>query len=104
MKRIDEDVVGRPRKSRLRRDVAGIRLSRGSGDVASFRHALDDPMGSGRRLAGLRADFEEFMMAGESPLGGGELPFPDPVFRERLLRRLWRTQLMTIGRDRGETH
>ena len=104
MKRIDDDVVGLPRKLGLRRDVAGLTLAGCSEDVASFRHALDDPMRFGRRRAELRADFEDFMMAGESPLDAGELPFPDPAFRERLLRRLWRTQLMTFGRGRGETH
>lgn len=104
MKRMDEDVVGRPRTQELRRDVAGISLARCPEDVASFRHALDDPMGTGRRMAELRADFEDFMLAGESAHDGGELPIPDPVFRERLRRRLWRTQLMTLGRDRGETH
>ena len=103
MKRIDDDVVGRPRTQELRRDVAGITLSRYPEDVASFRHALDDPMATGRREAELRADFEDFMMAGDAPLDGGELSIPDPVFRERLRRRLWRTQLLTLAKDRGVT-
>ena len=104
MKRIDDDVVGRPRTQALRRDVAGISLPCWPDDVASFRHALNDPMATGRRLAELRADFEDFMAAGEAPLDGGEIAIPDPVFRERLRRRLWRTRLMTLGRDGGETH
>jgi len=104
MKRIDGDVVGRPRTNGLRRNVAGIGLPRFPEGVASFWHALEDPMGTGRRLADLQWDFDDFMTSCEATLDGGELAIPDPVFRERLRRRLWRTQLMTLGPDRGETH
>ena len=107
MKRMDGDVVGRPKIRGLRRDVAGIPLPRRQEDVASFRHALDDPMGTDRGMVELMADFDEFMTGGDETLGAegeGERAVPDPVFRERLRRRLWRTQLMTHLHDRGEIH
>ena len=103
MKRTNEDVVGRPRMREMRRDVAGVSIAPPILEVASFRHALDDPMGTEQSDARLLADFEEFM-SGDTEIESGELPPPDPVFRERLRRRLWRTHVMTHLRDGGETH
>lgn len=109
MKRSNEDVVGRPRLREPRRDVAGLSPFAGSTgsqpilDVASFRHALDDPMGTAMDDADLIADFAEFM-AGETPPDNHVLLEPDPDFRERLRRRLWRTHVVTHLRDGGETH
>lgn len=103
MKRSNEDVIGRPRLANLRSDVAGARLPSPILEVASFRHAFDDPMGTAREEAQLLADFADFM-TGDAQFESGELPLPNPVFRERLRRRLWRTHLMTHLRDGGETH
>ena len=49
------------------------------------------------------ADFAEFM-DGDAAFERGELPEPDPLFRERLHRRLWRTHVIINLRDGGETH
>jgi len=103
MKRTNEDVVGRPKPRDLQRDVAGATKPTPFLDVASYRHALDDPMATGQTDAELLADFADFMM-GDAQIECGELPPPDPVFRERLRRRLWRTHVMTHLRDGGETH
>lgn len=103
MKRSNADVIGRPRLVNLRSDVAGARLSFPNSDVASFRHTFDDPMGSAREETQLLADFADFM-TGDAQFESGELPLPDPVFRERLRRRLWRTHVMTHLGDGGETH
>jgi hypothetical protein len=109
MKRSNEDVVGRPKLSDPHRDVAGLSPLAGSKgsqpilDVASFRHALDDPMGTAMDDADLIADFAEFM-AGDASPASNVLLEPDPDFRERLRRRLWRTHVVTHLRDGGETH
>ena len=95
--------MGRPKLRELRRDVAGASMPPPVLDVASFRHALDDPMGTARDDAELLADFADFML-GDSQLETGVLPPPDSIFRERLRRRLWRTHVMTHLRDGGETH
>ncbi len=60
-------------------------------------------MGEKQDDAELLAEFADFMI-GDSETDLGELLPPDPVFRERLLRRLWRTHVMAHLRDRGETH
>jgi hypothetical protein len=103
MKRTSEDVVGRPRYRASRRDVAGLPIRGADLDVVSFRHALDDPMGTAREEAELMADFADFMSGG-TQIENAEVPPPDPVFREQLRRRLWRTHAMTNLRNGGETH
>ena len=104
MKRTNQDVVGRPRLRPLRTEVAGLPASIAGGlEVASFRLALDDPMGAGAEEASLMADFVDFM-SGEAQIERGEVPPPDPIFRERLRRRLWQRHVMTYLRDGGETH
>jgi len=103
MKRSNEDVIGRPRLQDLKSDVAGASMLSAIPDVASFRHALDDPMRTAQDDAQLLADFEDFM-TGDSQLESVGLPSPGPVFRERLRRRLWRTHVMTHLRDGGGTH
>ena len=103
MKRSNEDVVGRPRSAAMTQDVAGAPIAPRSLDVASFRHALDDPMGTAETDAELMAEFAEFM-DGDQAFERGELPEPDPMFRERLRRRLWRTHVLANLRDGGETH
>ncbi len=94
MKRTNEGVVGLRRASDLSVDVAGSPLHQAKMDVASFRHALNDPLLTRESDADLLAEFEDFISCGESFLDEAR-PLPDPVFQERLRRRLWRTQLFT---------
>ncbi len=103
MKRTNEDVVGRPRTRETRRDAAGMANSAPVLDVASFRHALHDPMGTEQDDAEWLAEFTDFM-TGDAEIEMAELLPPDPVFRERLRRRLWRTHVMTRPDDGGGTH
>ena len=108
MKRGSEDVVGRPKAAGGVGEVAGLALSVTRAgvqreEVASFKHALNDPMGTVIAVEDLMADFEDFM-SGDLCFSSGELPPPDPVFRERLRRRLWRTHVIANLRDGGDTH
>ncbi|MCR9093547.1 MAG: hypothetical protein NXI30_04970 [bacterium] len=111
MKRMMQDVVGRPITRETTRgyarDVAGASFAPITLDVASFRHALDDPMGTAETDAEWLAEFSEFM-AGDDELDraakSGGRSSPDPMFRERLRRRLWRTHVLANVRDSGETH
>ena len=103
MKRSMGDIVGLPRHDDYREDVAGVPLVARRLDVASFRHAIDDPMGSAETDAEWAAEFADFM-DGETAFERGELPEPDPMFRERLHRRLWRTHVIANLRGGGETH
>ncbi|MEM9176770.1 MAG: hypothetical protein AAGC67_16220 [Myxococcota bacterium] len=103
MKRSMEDVAGVRARESYGRDVAGAPVARPSREVASFRHALDDPMGTAETDADLMAEFAEFM-DGDKAFDRGELPEPDSGFRERLRRRLWRTHVLANLRDGGETH
>ena len=54
--------------------------------------------------ASLIAEFADFVSAGESEEQGGELPAPDPDFRERLRRRLWRQHVQLRLRDLVRSH
>lgn len=58
------------------------------------------------RSAGFRGaraqDFEDFV-TGDRGWSPAVSPLPDPSFRERLRRRLWRIQVLT-RRDRGVAH
>jgi len=119
MKRTMSDVVGRPLRRDYRLDVAGRSGQSSVLDVASYREAFspriddspglddswgfDDPMGTAESDAELMADFADFMSGG-SEFEDGELPPPDPHFREQLRRRLWRTHVVVNLRDGGDTH
>ncbi len=72
-------------------------------DVGTFRRVIDDPFGVHQSDAELLADFTDFM-DGEASFDDGSLAPPDPVFRERLRRRLWRAHVQVNLRDLGETH
>ena len=101
MKRFNRDGEGhRPPSSR---DVAGGVQPRDV-DSCGFELAGKDVC-EGKSLASgeseLQADFAEFLSEGGAQDG---LPGPDPVFRERLRRQLWRQHVMTNLRDAGETH
>jgi hypothetical protein len=106
MKRANREGIGRLLRLSDRRDVAGIAPRPQLHDVASYRFALEEAaVREGAQLASeesqLQADFAEFLSGGEVSDG---LPGPDPVFRERLRRQLWRQHVMTHLRDAGETH
>jgi len=103
MKRTNEGVVGWRRASDFGFDVAGSPLHQAKMDVASFRHALNDPLATRESDADLLAEFEDFMSGDESFMDG-TLPVPDPVFQERLRRRLWQMQLVTQQPDSGDSH
>ena len=109
MKRSNDDVVGLPHARMYShaqvhtQDVAGAPIVPRATDVASFRHALDDPMGTAESDAELLAEFAEFM-DGDQAFARRELPEPDPGFQERLRRRLWRAHVLAYLRDAGEPH
>jgi hypothetical protein len=111
MKRIDQDVAGRPKFAHARRDVAGVEGGQWA-SVASFRNALrqslNDPTAALAEDAMLLEDMADFMFAQEGDAlytqQGPALPEADPDFRERLRGRLWRTFVQTHLRDRGERH
>lgn len=103
MKRPEQDVVGQPIVAIPRRDVAGTSRSSFGIDVASFRHALSDPMATRARDAALIEEFVDFLEGDPVDSGAGGA-LPDPVFQERLRRRLWRTYAQTHLKDRGEAH
>jgi hypothetical protein len=83
------------------------RSSRGRGGSpagASRRLVLSDmPSIEALRSTGFRGararDFEDFV-TGDRGRATPALPLPDPSFRERLRRHLWRIQILT-RRDRG---
>lgn len=111
MKRPLNDVVGhRPMRSSVA-DVAGRPLHSVPLDYASYRHAIgggasgDDPSAapSAEEEAQLLADFADFM-SGADVFVRGEAPVPDPLFRERLRRRLWQTHLLRRGLGGPEAH
>lgn len=112
MKRSMEDVLGRPMSDDYRQDVAGAPRVTRNFEVASFWHALDDPMGTAEADAELAAEFAEFMDGGRTSDASdasdasdrGAFREPDPMFRERLRRRLWRAHVIANLRESGETH
>ena len=61
--------------------------------------AAADVIRSAGFLGARARDFEDFV-AGDRGWTASLLPLPDPSFRERLRRRLWRIQVLT-RRDRG---
>ena len=52
--------------------------------------------------ATLADDFADFLAP--TPEGMEDLPPPDPIFRERLRRRLWRMYVQTHLKDGPEPH
>lgn len=103
MKRPNEDVVGLRRASDLSFDVARGPLHQAKMDVASFRHALKDPLATRESDADLLAEFEDFISGGESDTDE-TVSVPDPGFKARLRRRLWRAHLLTQQRQIGDLH
>lgn len=99
MKRLGWDgldpATGPGRQGKSRRESAS-RRSRSL--VLSGAVAADVIRSAGFRGARAR-DFEDFV-AGDRGWSTSVMPLPDPSFRERLRRRLWRIQVLT-RRDRG---
>ena len=93
MKRPFQDVAGRPKVRDCLPDVAGRMVSRRTLDlelyVHSYCHVLRDPLPTAADDAMLIEDFRDFV-AGDEGADSERLPPPDPIFRDRLRRRLWR--------------
>ena len=98
MKRTNQDVAGRRFHVGTRRDVAGWPVASRTAEVASYLHALDDPFDladfNATSDSSLVEDFAEFLMADADDRSDPLLTPPDPVFRDRLRKRLWRLQLL----------
>ena len=104
MKRPSQDVAGRPRVHLARSNVAGRSISRNSNELASVCHVFRDPMPSAIDDATLIEEFGEFLTGNEGFDGIG-LPAPDPLFGERLRRRLWKNFVLSyLGNGGKETH
>jgi hypothetical protein len=107
MKRTDADVDSPGRSMEVpvglpaRHQTVGLSGSRGSRDQSANRQARRDPVANALAEAALIEDFLEFL-EGESDIFEVVLPLPDPDFRERLRRRLWRSwglSRLQRGRD-----
>jgi len=104
MKRPSQDVAGRPRVHPARSNVAGRSISQHSNDLASVCHVIRDPMPSAIDDATLIEEFREFLTGNEGFDAIG-WPAPDPIFSERLRRRLWRNFVHSYLSNGGkETH
>jgi hypothetical protein len=68
----------------------GLTLLRGSADLRSNRPAPRDPVARALAETELIEDFLEFL-EDASDCDETTLAMPDPLFRERLRRRLWRS-------------
>lgn len=104
MKRPSQDVAGRPRVHPTRSNVAGRSISQNSNELASVCHVFRDPMSSAIDDATLIEEFREFLTGNEGFDAIG-LPAPDPIFSERLRRRLWRNFVLSYLENGGKkTH
>jgi hypothetical protein len=77
--------------------------SEGGVDAALLRRSSDDALAPWVSDAELLTDFTDFM-GGPFRLRSGEPACPNPVFRERLRRWLWRTHAQSRRRDSREVH
>jgi hypothetical protein len=104
MKRPSQDVAGRPRVHPARSNVAGRSIPRNSNELASVCHVFRDPLPIAIDDAALIEEFREFLTGNEG-FDAIELPAPDPIFSERLRRRLWRNFVLSHLSNGGkETH
>lgn len=102
MKRPSQDVAGRPRGRNVRPDVAGRSISSSQIELtSSYCRALYDPASAAVDDAALIEDFTEFI-GGDEYFETGKLAAPDPVFQERLRRRLWRSYVVSYLRNAGK--
>jgi hypothetical protein len=100
MKRIIQDYVGRPLTGKPRPDVVGRPDPCVASDVASFLDARGEETDSDE---GIVSEFAEFL-AGVADPEAPILPNPDPVFQERLRRRLWRLHLLAHPPSSSDPH
>ena len=101
MKRTRQDVVGGPIIPETRGpDVAGGSMYPAVPELSSD---LAEPRDANVYDASLAEEFAEFVAgaaAAESPM----FPAPDPIFRERLRRTLWRMHVLTQAPGAREPH
>jgi hypothetical protein len=102
MKRPSQDVAGRAkaREDRPHVHVVGQSGGRRATDSVSYCRGLYDPSSTVAEDAALLEDFADFL-AGDDASDAELLPTPDPAFKERLRRRLWRTFAGSTLRGRG---
>lgn len=91
MKRTTQDYAGRPALERRSSGVTRRSSLLPVGDVASFMDARGPVVHSADDILN---EFEDFMAGASGSMTSIASP-PDPVFKERLRRRLWRLHLMT---------
>jgi len=104
MKRQVQDVAGRPRVRDARSDVAGRTIMRSAIALESYCHVLRDPAPAANQDAMLIEDFRDFLAADEGLEARSRLA-PDPVFKERLRRRVWRNFVISqLGNDGTRFH
>jgi len=75
----------------------------GSADQRAFRHVGHDPVAKAFAEAAVIEDFIDFL-EDDGDFGVPVLPAPDPLFRERLRRRIWRSMGFTLMRDVRDIH
>jgi hypothetical protein len=103
MKRRQEGFAGWPGRLASSCDVAGVSESgRASATFASYLDARSSSTGFMEESRGMARDFAEFIEDPET--SAGPLAEPDPIFQERLRRRLWRMHLLTHGVSGFERH
>ncbi len=102
MKRSSHEVAGGPRYRDVRPAVAGRRVPSVPVDVFSTASHVPGPMAIAVEEAELLADFADFM-SGEEEIESSFLPTPDPSFRDRLRRRLWRGFVISYARNGGDS-
>jgi len=104
MKRPIQDVAGRPKVRDAQPDVAGRMISRNAIDLESYCHGFRDPIPTAADDAMLIEDFRDFLAEDEG-FDSERLPSPDPIFRDRLRRRLWRNFVIShLGRAGEKFH
>lgn len=104
MKRPIQDVAGRPREREVRPDVAGRIILRRTSDLESCCHMFRDSMTTASEEASLIEDFRDFL-AGDEDFDSVGRPEPDPIFRERLRRKVWRQFVVSqLGSTGGNIH
>lgn len=92
MKRTSQAVVGGPTVAESGSpDVAGASMHRGVSEVALCVDGLGDACVCDAAQAEEFADFLAGDVAAKTPT----FPAADPIFRERLRRRLWRIHVLT---------
>ena len=101
MKRTRQDVVGAPIIAEPGPpDAAGAASHRADSEVASFLDVSGDACISDTALA---EEFAEFL-AGDGVTETPTLPAADPIFRERLRRRLLQMHVLTQPPGSQEPH